>query len=248
MKKHFKKIVGVGIGSFMLLGTLNAFMINHHSELKGKITFVNDLNEMSEAAEPGRILATNNNWKKVASAESPTNNESSVSEIEPQGNEPSAIDEELKLDLVEVINPKIWSKGLPSSEFNGDLETSNGTIQELSISLPGREVISISFAEMTGNVFQYDYAGEIYSGMLYQVDPKSYMVTLTNGPLEGTRLRFVEGFNPEQIEIKETLKEEHNLEIGFFGDNQKEPQDEKKSEKIDPALVEAQLVNMDAQV
>ena len=101
---------------------------------------------------------------------------------------------------------------------------------------------------MNGNVFQYDYAGEIYSGMLYQVDPKSFMVTLTNGPLEGTRLRFVEGFTPEQTEIKETLKEEHNLEVGFFGENPNQPKQNKKEEKVDPSLVEAQMINMDAQV
>jgi len=38
-------------------------------------------------------------------------------------------------------------------------------------------------------VFEYDINGEIYSGMMYQVDQKSYMVALTNSPLEGTRLR-----------------------------------------------------------
>ena len=250
MNKHLKKIIGVGIGGFLLLGIVNAFMINHHSELNGNITYVKGLDEMYGITQPGRILATNSNWKKVASAEEIKETEDSDSDFKSQG-EPSsaiAIDEELKLDLVEVINPKLWSRGLPSSEFSGDLETSDGRIQELSIALPGREEISVSFAEMNGNVFQYDYAGEIYSGMLYQVDPKSYMVTLTNGPLEGTRLRFVEGFNEEQIAIKDTLKEEHNLEIGHFGLNPKQPQENSKSEKIDPSVVESQMINMGTQV
>ncbi len=221
MKKHLKKILGVTIGGFLGMGLLNAFIINHHSELTGQITYVKGLDEMYGITQPGRILATNSSWKKI---ESPENAIIEESEIAPQdqGTPSPAIGESLSLGLVEVINPKLWAKGLPASEFNGDLQTSNGTIESLSVNLPGREEISISFAEMNGNVFQYDYAGEIYSGMLYQVDPKSFMVTLTNGPLEGTRMRFVEEFSPEQVEIKETLKEEHNLEVGFFGEDPKQ--------------------------
>jgi hypothetical protein len=249
MNKRLKKIIGFGIGGFLFLGTINAFMINHHSELGGNITYVKGLDEMYGITQPGRILATNSNWKKVESEEALQTTKPQVAAIGPQGEQASAIaiDEELSLNLVEVINPKLWSRGLPSSEFSGDLETSEGRIQELSISLPGREEISISFAEMTGNVFHYDYAGEIYSGMLYQVDPKSYMVTLTNGPLEGTRLRFVESFSQEQIDINDTLKEEHNLEVGFFGENPKQPKENNKAEKIDPSLVEAQMINMGSQ-
>jgi hypothetical protein len=58
------------------------------------------------------------------------------------------------------------------------------------VSLPNGEGLDVSFSEMTGNVFEYDVDGEVYSGMMYQVDQHAYMVTLTNGPLEGTRLRF----------------------------------------------------------
>lgn len=221
MKKHLKKVLGAAIGGFLGLGLLNAFIINHHSELEGHITYVKGLDEMYGVTQPGRILATNSNWKKIESVENDIPSEPQQI-AQDQGTPPSAIGEDLSLGLVEVINPKLWAKGLPSSEFNGDLETSHGRIESLSVNLPGREQISISFAEMSGNVFQYDYAGEIYSGMLYQVDPKSFMVTLTNGPLEGTRMRFVEEFTPEQVEIKDTLKEEHNLEVGFFGDAPKQ--------------------------
>lgn len=222
MKKHLKKVLGAAIGGFLGLGLLNAFIINHHSELTGQITYVKGLDEMYGVTQPGRILATNSNWKKIESSSDDTTVSEAQYVPQDQGTPPSAIAEDLSLGLVEVINPKLWAKGLPSSDFNGDLQTSNGTIESLSVNLPGREEISISFAEMNGNVFSYDYAGEIYSGMLYQVDPKSFMVTLTNGPLEGTRMRFVEEFTPEQVEIKETLKEEHNLEVGFFGDAPKQ--------------------------
>jgi hypothetical protein len=62
-------------------------------------------------------------------------------------------------------------------------------IENLIVSLPQGEGITVSFSELAGNVFEYDINGEIYSGMMYQVDQKSYMVALTNSPLEGTRLR-----------------------------------------------------------
>ena len=248
MKKHFKKIMGLGLGAFVLLGILNAFVIGHDSQLDGKITYVKGLDEMYGNVQPGRILATNSSWKKIEPSEPKNSVTESDFDNVPQGEAPAAIEEELKLDLVEVINPKLWSRGLPATDFEGDLETSSGRISSLSINLPGREEISISFAEMNGNVFQYDFGGEIYSGMLYQVDPKSYMVTLTNGPLEGTRLRFVEGFTTEQIEIKETLKEENNVEVGFFGENAKQPKQTKKEKKADPSMVEVQMINMGAQV
>ncbi|MFL5784567.1 MAG: hypothetical protein ACJ76H_08170 [Bacteriovoracaceae bacterium] len=249
MKKHLKKIMGLGIGVFLTIGCLNAFLISGHSELTGDITYVKGLDEMFGLTRPGRVLATNSRWQKIEEfkdVSSPVK-DSGEAVTSPEMPAP-AIAEQLSLDLVEVVNPKIWNKGIQNTQFQGELATSNGTIESLTVNLPGREEISISFAEMNGNVFQYDYAGEIYSGMIYQVDPKSYMVTLTNGPLEGTRMRFVDEFTPEQVEIKQTLKEENNIDVGFFGDNAKETVKEEKSPATDPSLVEAQMTNMDAQV
>jgi hypothetical protein len=245
MKKSLKKIMYAGLTGFLCLGIVNAFIINHHSDFSG-ITYVKGLDEMYGNVQPGRVLATNSAWKKIENVEIKNTIAYHAVDSSDQGEPPAAIDEDLQLDLVEVINPKLWSRGLPSTDFSGDLATSGGTIESLNVSLPGKEEISVSFAEMNGNVFQYDYAGEIYSGMLYQVDPKSFMVTLTNGPLEGTRLRFVAEFSNEQIEIGQTLKEEHNLEIGFFGENPKS--EIKDDKKLDPSIVEAQMINMDAQV
>jgi hypothetical protein len=47
-------------------------------------------------------------------------------------------------------------------------------------------------------VFEYDQNGETLSGLLYQVDQNTYMVTLTNGPFEGTRLRFTQETQVEE--------------------------------------------------
>ncbi len=242
MKKHLKKIVAGCLGGFLALGMFNAFILNSHSELSGDLTFVKRLDEMYGITQPGRILATNSTWQKIEKPGSKENRD--IATVDQQNPEElgSAIPEDLDLELVEVVNPKLWTRGLTTTDFAGKLETSSGTIESLSIALPNREEIQISFAEMKGNVFQYDYSGEIYSGMLYQVDPKSYMVTLTNGPLEGTRLRFVQEFTPEQVEIKDTLKEEHNVDVGFFGDNEKK--EFKKSAPADPSFVKSQLMNM----
>lgn len=244
MKKHLKKIAWAGFGGFMAVGLFNGFVIGHNSEIGGEIIYVKGLDEMYGITQPGRVLATKSSWKKI---DSPEREKAPEPESPQVAQDPAEIPEDLKLDLVEVINPRIWPKGLQSIYFEGDLQTLNGTIETLYVNLPEKEEIAISFAEMNGNVFQYDYAGEVYSGMLYQVDPKSYMVTLTNGPLEGTRLRFVTGFTDEQLEIQETLKEEHNVEVGHFGDNPEAPVKE-NSKPLDPSVVEAQMVNMDAQV
>jgi hypothetical protein len=64
--------------------------------------------------------------------------------------------------------------------------------------------IEISFSEMTGNTFEYDLNGQIYSGLMYQVDQNSYMITLTNGPLEGTRLRFAGESTDAQSQQEQT--------------------------------------------
>jgi hypothetical protein len=85
--------------------------------------------------------------------------------------------------------------------------------------LPNGEGVSVSFSEMTGNVFEYDFEGELYSGMMYQVDQNSYMVTLTNGPLEGTRLKFSGEASLEeqqqQEEIQRSLAEVSEAEAGY---------------------------------
>lgn len=247
MRKHLKKTLGWGFAGVLILGIINTAIITHESTISG-ITFIKGLDEMYGITQPGRVLATKSSWKRIENDLNSYDVAETVPAAPPAPNEPeAAIGEDLQLELVEVINPKLWAKGLSNTDFSGELFTSRGTIEALTVQLPEKEEISISFAEMKGNVFQYDYAGEIYSGMLYQVDPKSFMVTLTNGPLEGTRLRFVEEFTPEQVEISETLKREHNIEMGFFGEN-RAPAATQKSKPADPNFVKAQLMNMDTSV
>lgn len=208
-----------------MIGTYNAVVINSDSTLSDEGRLVKRLDESFGITTPGRAVAATT-WTKIPSQEV-------VKKVRTVDNKPqivlaqesapvedkAVIQEELNLNLVEVINPKIWDKGLPKSEFNGSIATNAGNIESLNVSLPNREAIAISFSEMKGNVFSYDYEGEIYSAMMYQVDQNSYMITLTNGPLEGTRLRFAGEPTPEQAEVQEVLAENYNVEVKQFGGN-----------------------------
>ncbi len=216
-------------GLFVLTGTYNAVVINSESHLSGSnVKFVKRLDEMYGVTIKGREVAATTTWQKLApspivskkmaavveqiSAPAPALVESA--DIIPQ----AAVQEELTLSLVEVINPKKWQQGLTNTQFNGSLSTNNGVIEDLNVALPNGEGVAVSFSEMTGNVFEYDFDGELYSGMMYQVDQNSYMVTLTNGPLEGTRLRF-SSVSPEneRYETEQMLAENNNVSVGDFG-------------------------------
>ncbi len=223
------------LGLFVvLIGTYNSVVINSESGLNGKdMAFVKRLDEVYGVTVPGREVAAAVHWQKlpgpapetvvpvkpivqtistVAAAPSPE----TVSAPETPA---AAVQEELSLSLVEVINPAKWQNGLQSTQFTGSLSANNGIIEELAVDLPNGLGLSVSFSEMTGNVFEYDLDGEVYSGMMYQVDQTAYMVTLTNGPLEGTRLRFSSQAPVEQQqEIQETLAENNNVDVGTFGD------------------------------
>jgi hypothetical protein len=196
-------------------------VINSESHLSNAdVKFVKRLDEIYGVTIPGRQVAASTTWKKIENQDSqnkmaPQFVASSSSGVIPTAAEvisDAVVKEELNLSLVEVINAKKWQNGLSSSQFSGALATNNGVIESLSVSLPNGEGVSVSFSEMTGNVFEYDLNGELYSGMMYQVDQHAYMVTLTNGPLEGTRLRFsAETPAVEQEQVAETLAE-NNIE------------------------------------
>jgi hypothetical protein len=220
--------------SFVVLGTYNAVVINEESEIStDQMKFVKRLDESYGVITPGRMVAASTTWKKLSVSEMKRNPivqvvskiDSSIKKNEEDNNQAitAAIGEELNLALIEVINPKKWKTALTKSDFSGSLATRDGLIENLSVSLPSEESISISFAEMSGNVFEYDRDGEIFSGMIYQVDPKSYMITLTNGPLEGTRLKFSNEENNTDVDSNvdtQELESSQSEEVvaGNFGE------------------------------
>lgn len=242
---------------FVVTGTYNAIVITSESHLNGAdMRFVKRLDEMKGIIEPGRLVATGIQWQKLEPALTTSKDAlgpSVVQQINTVSSSPSvsnnvlaqeapaAVTEELNLNLIEVINPKKWQNGVPADQFSGNLTTSNGSIDSLNVTLPNSEGLTVSFSEMNGNVFEYDIGGEVYSGMLYQVDQTTYMVTLTNGPLEGTRLRFVGEPSQEQVAATEEVVT-GNTETDQFGNSGEQPEQTVQAEEAQPAP--AVMVNM----
>ena len=149
-------------GLFVLTGVYNTVVINSESHLSGsEVKFVKRLDEINGVVIPGRMVAASMNWKKINPSKIETN-KVLVAENKPSVSSPveaapsvesipaAAVQEELSLSLVEVINPKKWEKGLTAAQFNGSLSTNNGVIEELAVSLPEGAGFSVSFSEMTG--------------------------------------------------------------------------------------------------
>ncbi len=261
---HKKKtLAGLALGLVVLTGTFNAIVINSESNLSTyDAKLVKRLDEVYGIVTPGRATASVS-WQKLQKTELPqikkipapelqnTVSHNQVAHTNP-GEVKAALQEELTLNLIEVANPKKWEKGLSAAQFSGSIATKNGVIESLSAQLPNGEGLSVSFSELIGNVFEYELNGELYSGMMYQVDETSYMVTLSNGPLEGTRMRFV-GSAPqdeEQTQANIELAENHNIEVGNFGEVQAAPQVEVAQENLEASpemQIQTQAFNFDQQ-
>jgi ribosomal protein L35 len=100
------------------------------------------------------------------------------------------ITESLNLNLSELYNSSKFKRVLRADEVEGNLIASEGTIESLEVAFPDGEVIEISMSKLNGSMFNYRYDGEIYSGLFYQIQNNSYMITLSNGPFKGTRMKF----------------------------------------------------------
>lgn len=210
----------LGLGALVLVGTYNALVINADSHVSNHHSAFKRLDEVQGIVVEGRAIAASTNWEKVSTSTTNTiaKNVSSTSTSSEAAIE-SAVKEELNLALTELVNPKLW-KNSQEKNFSGSIVTNNGVIENLNVTLPGGEKIEVAFAEMEGNVFQYEVEGQVYSGMLYQVDQFAYMVTLTNGPFEGSRMRFESTISDEEriAETQSYLAENHNVEVGGFGE------------------------------
>jgi hypothetical protein len=240
------------VGLFVLVGTYNAVVINAGTGIPSGGTSLKRLDELYGVTVPGRHLAGSKAWTKLGPDALPkkipqkteatlTPQREEAAPSPPAPAEPAAIADELSLSLVEVTNPARWPHPIPASAFQGSIQTANGVIEDLTVSLPGTGGISVSFSELTGNVFQYDYEGDIYSGMMYQADQSSYVVTLTNGPLEGTRLRFTSGAPAAAV----TTETDALVSVGTFGGDAPAPVE--PGAEASPESLQAQGFNMGPQ-
>jgi hypothetical protein len=230
--KSIQKFMFLGFGIFVFVGCYNATVINSNSGLAAKNN--KRLDDLTGQVIPGRAIA---NWQKLpapAIAAIPADGAQALPHTTPQTANynsdnaqteapvEAAIRSDLQLNLVEVSNPNKWPQGVNHGQFSGSLSTNNGAIEVLSVNLPDGQALNISFSEMTGNVFEYEFGGETLSGIIYQVDPTSYLVNLNHGPFEGTRLKFQSSLSPIESEelanqVQEQLADGHNMEIGDFG-------------------------------
>jgi hypothetical protein len=245
-------IAGLAMGFLVVTGTYNAIVINSESAISGdSIRFIKRLDEVYGVVASKREVANSMPWQKLSVKQAAIfkskiqNNDQPLQQSSASDQAPSevaaqaAVQEDLNLSLTGVINPKKWQQGLNATQFNGSLSTNQGVIESLSVSLPNGEGLSVSFSEMTGNVFEYDFNGELYSGMMYQDNQNSYVVTLTNGPLEGTRLTFTGEASVENIaqqeEAQRTLAENSDVDAGM--------QQEQEIAQPDPAALENSEMN-----
>ncbi len=244
-------IAGLAFGFFVVTGTYNAIVINSESAISGdSIRFIKRLDEAYGVVASKREVANSMPWQKLSVKQAAIfkskiqNNDQlfqqgSASDQAPEVAAQAAVQEDLNLSLTGVINPKKWQQGLNATQFNGSLSTNQGVIESLSVSLPNDEGLSVSFSEMTGNVFEYDFNGELYSGMMYQENQNSYVVTLTNGPLEGTRLTFTGEASAENVaqqeEAQRTLAESSESDAGM--------QQEQEIAQPDTAALENSQIN-----
>jgi len=201
---------------FTVIGTYNSVVIESESSLdSAKYTLVKRLDHEG-INRPARVVASTVKWQKLRPM-APQKQVAQVPRIAsaPEKNQlPEIQMEDLKLQLVEVINPDKFKDGLSSEELSGFLTTNGSQIETLEIALPEGLGISLSYSEISGNVFEYEMNGETFSGLLYQVDRQAYMVSFTAGSLAGTRLRFQ---STEAIEAGYQVEELAHVDVGQFG-------------------------------
>lgn len=204
---------------FTAIGTYNSVVIDARSSLDGsQYTLVKRLDHEG-INRPARMVASTVKWERLRpiAAQKQVAQLPKVEAATPEETVAvtSTISDDLNLSLVEVINPEIFKDGLAATDFSGMLTTNGSQIETLEIALPQGLGISISYSEISGNVFEYDMNGETFSGMLYQVDQNAYMVSFTAGELAGTRLRFQASNN--NIEDTMNYEEVAEVNVGQFG-------------------------------
>lgn len=247
MNKNQKKHLAIITLSLLaIVGTYNALMINSGSLLSAQDASFKRIDEVYGVVKTGRSIAVSTDWRKVSKVEQKQVSMAQAAwfakdQASAEVHVEAAVTETLNMKLVEVMNPKKWEKGITAADFSGNIATNNGIIESLNASLPDGLSIEISFSEMAGNTFEYDLNGEIYSGMMYQVDQSSYMITMTSGPLEGTRMRFAGEANDADA-AQNYLAENHNVEIGTFGEEMEAPQAESETE-VSTQVAEASAFN-----
>lgn len=203
-------------GLFFGLGIYNSVVINsteflNHDHPK----FVKRLDEMNGEYKVGRIVANQGMWVNLGKIEKPklldkkeivkinrVNEGAPWAVAEETIKSEAAIKEDLDLKVTLVFSATKFPNALKGDQISGGLKTKDGLIESIGVSLPNGESISIDRAEMVGNVFEYESNGEELTGMIYAKENNSYIVVLTNGPFEGTRMSFEAAKSEEEVVVE----------------------------------------------
>jgi hypothetical protein len=205
---------------FTVIGTYNSVVIDSKSVLDNAHHSLVKRLDHEGINRPARMVASTVKWQKLR----PLAPQKQVAIIRENESAPvqnniaveAVVSEDLNLVLVEVINPEKFKDGLASTDFSGMLTTNGGQIETLEVSLPEGLGVSVSYSEISGNVFEYESNGETQSGMVYQVDQNAYMVSFTAGAMAGTRLRF-QAAEVIQTDTQDTELAEASSDVGQFG-------------------------------
>jgi hypothetical protein len=199
--------LGALVFSLVISGVYNSAVMKSTAFMSdSEVKFLKRLDEMGQESKgisaPARVVAQKSAWKQIPEKVENPKVEQVKKEILPKSNAlkvartqvvqeaKAAISKRLDLKLKEFYNAQKYKKSLTASQFSGSLFMNDGIIESLEVILPNDEVINISYAELTGNTFQYDVDGVMYSGMVYEAGNNNFMVTLTNGPFQGSRMKF----------------------------------------------------------
>lgn len=206
--KKFKKLtlttMGIAGLAVMASGSYNTMLMQDDSFMSAAsdIKFAKRLDEIQGKIVVGRMAASAD-WKSVDSLakESPEKEKKEEKKRpqrqvgqEPQEQRAETPEPAIKADMDLTLTNVYFEKPLKQGEFSGSARTVDGVIEEIYVRLPEGHAIEINTRErMVGNVFQYEdfETREMKSGMLYEVKPGTYMVTLTNdSKYAGVRMEF----------------------------------------------------------
>lgn len=228
--------------ALMTLGLYNSLLIKNDSFMAydSGVRFVKRLDELNGKVTVGRLAASTKKWSKLETKkEIKIQPKKMVAKVQPKVEQepaeelvqPTNIPEPaIKGDLELTVSNVFFKGPLKQGSFSGSARTVDGVIEEIFVNLPNGDEISISTRErMVGNVFQYEdsVTREIRSGMLYEVKPGTYMVTLTNDTkFKGARLEFTSQNGSEVAYSDEYYESTQSWGL----DNQNAPQDNYQDE------------------
>ncbi len=202
-KNSFLKAIIGGLGffiaaSFLVSGVYLSFYLKS-TEFMGLET-ANLSSQFARIAHQFRPLKNQKFTPSVAEAtrtiaKTETRKVKKASFVPPKTVDPqlpqSIVQNDLQMDLLEFFNGKKYKKLLTKTHASGSLYAYDGMIDSLEVQLPGGEEIRISYAELTGNTFQYttDDGGK-YGGVMYETEKNMFIITLNDGPHAGSRMKF----------------------------------------------------------